>query len=483
VAGWRYIAQHPTTGEFIDWDVPLSGVALTRRLSGPWGMSAKLEPELMRMLNPDGSRRLDEWAVQVWAEKDGAIRGGGILTDSKLVGAQWDMTFEGHARYPHGIPYAGLLSRTNYDPLDAYRAVWDHVQSYDDGNLGVVVDPLTSPVRVGIPAVPSYWQVSFSPEGTPTADMVWVREDDVNPDRVEAKSKGILAAELKENATTCTVRDGAKFAGIPFPFTVKIGAEYVRVRGRTGNKLEDLIRGWDREDQEGKPAKRSGHSKGSGVTYDGTPRRLVKRVAAVPYLLAWWEAPDCGDELETLAKETPFEFVEAHEWDGDELAHRIRLGYPRLGRRRTDISFVEGENLAVAPPLERNGETFAQYVLGLGAGEGRGRRRTGMVGSADGRLRRVHVLERSDVRTLDRLQRLAATEQAARKNLGSVPDVVAFDHPNAPLGSWELGDEVQVTLRDGWANDSVWCRIVEDVISPENDREFMGLKLIRADGL
>lgn len=357
MAGWRYIAQNPRTGAFIDWELPLRGVTLTRRLSGPWGMSATLSPEYPRFTVANtGDRLLDEWRVQVWAEQDGQIRGGGILTGSKIKGETWELTLEGHARYPYGIPYLDRYRQAGVDAADVYRHIWDHLQAQPGGDLGIVVDPTDS---------------------------------------------GVLLGDAEE-----------------------------------------------------------------------------------PVELAWWEAPDCGEELENLAAETPFEFEERHQWGtGDEIEHRIVLGHPRLGRRRTDIGFVEGENVATPTTIEVEGDEFAQYVIGLGAGEGRTRLRTPVVGTDDGRLRRVRVLERADVRRSSRLGRLTAVEQAARKHMTRIPDLAVKQHPNAPLGSWQLGDEVLLTVRSGWADEAVWCRIVEETVAPESASEVAVLRLIRADGV
>lgn len=564
---WTYVAQHPFTGEILDPEVPLAGVNLTRRLSGPWAMTANMTPDVLSMLNPDGTRLLDEWRVQVWAVCDGVIRGGGIFTGSQIVGSSWALTFAGHARYPYGVPYTGYYSRVDVDALDAFREVWRHVQSFEDGDLGLVVDTVDTggEVLLGVPGVPAYTEVSFSAENVPTSQRVWVREDSVPASQVNPRATGLIAtrrakttAALTETATSFTLdgsdfqgfpvpftvkigserirvralssdgrtmsnllrgynpdngttnvndraphpirseveytgmgkdddqvvlKDGGRFAAVETPFTLKVGSERVRVRERDGHVLKRLIRGWNIETQDPRESLISPHAAGSDVEYAGTPRRRIERVAAEPYQLVWWDATDCGDETETLAKETPFEYEELHTLDGQQVHHRLKIGYPRLGRRRTDLAFVEGENLAVVPTIDRDGDVFAQYVLGLGAGEGRKRRRTSIIGSPDGRLRRPFVLERPDVKTTARLEKLAHAERAARSTMAAIPDVVLLDHPNAPLGSWSLGDEVLVSLSEGWARESVWCRIVEENVRPADDGRAVTLKLIRADGV
>lgn len=371
-AVWRYLATHPLTGDLIADDLPLSQVTITRRLSGPWGMSATIEPEYARMLTDTGSRLLDEWRASVWAECNGRIRGGGLLDGSRITGPSWAVTVDGYARYPHGIPYLDHFKRHAVDPLDCARELWRHLQSYPDGNLRLVLDDTVSPVRLA-----------------------------------------------------------------------------------TGSETK---------------------------TIDTSDGRHVEFQEPDTYELAPWDAHDCGDEFDTLAKETPFEYLEDHQWaDGDTIAHRLRLGYPGLGRRRTDIAFVEGENISAFPEDERDGDEFAQYVVGLGAGEGKTRLRTGQVGSADGRVRRVKVMERNDVTDIARLGRLSAAFQRSTRRMGTIPAVSVIDHPNAPLGAWEIGDEVQIALRS-WGGETAWCRIVQEDVQPAQGGEYVRLTFAPAAG-
>src|SRR5690606_34960272 len=46
-----------------------------------------------------------------------------------------------------------------------------------------------------------------------------------------------------------------------------------------------------------------------------------------PYALNAWEEKDCGDEMDALAKQTPFDYLEEHAWQGDTIVHRLRLFY------------------------------------------------------------------------------------------------------------------------------------------------------------
>lgn len=332
VSRWRYIAQRALTGEWLDWDLPLTVGELSWALSGAGSLRATVAPDVGGLRAADGSPLLEEWGTLIYAECDGEIRWGGVVTRSEFAGSSWDIEAAGFTTYPHGVPYLGEYIRQSVDPLDAYREIWAHIQSNPDGNLGVTVDSTTSPVRLG--------------------------------------------------------------------------------------------------------------------------------TVAEPYSLTWWEAPDCGGELDSLAKETPFDYVEEHAWYGDTITHRVRLGYPRLGRRRDDLAFIQGDNVLSVVEVDRDGDGFANEVIGLGAGEGRKsiQRR---IPQRDGRLRRPHVYSDKSVSTTARMDALCRSELATRRNVVEVASVDVLNHPHAPIGSWSLGDDVLIRADIPWLGEvAIWSRVV-----------------------
>ncbi|USL85074.1 minor tail protein [Arthrobacter phage SWEP2] len=229
------------------------------------------------------------------------------------------------------------------------------------------------------------------------------------------------------------------------------------------------------------------------VTGDSTPVRIgteprdvefttgageTVAFTAGPYELSWWEAPDCGKEIESLAKETPFDYVERHSWDGDDVRHEVVIGYPRLGRRRDDLAFIQGDNIAdvVAPTMD--GDDYANGILGLGAGEGKGvLQRT--VAVDDGRLRRLAVYTAKDVASESRMDALIQRELRRRLDTLQITQVTVRDHPNARIGSWSLGDDVLIQATLPWLGDiALWCRVVGWTLKTESTAT---LSLVRSD--
>lgn len=195
-----------------------------------------------------------------------------------------------------------------------------------------------------------------------------------------------------------------------------------------------------------------------GVTVDDTKTKSRLGSDEEPYTLQWWETKDSGDELASLAEDGRFDFEEVHEWDGDDIRHHIRIGYPRLGRKRDDLVFVQGDNVTSLVEPKEN-EEFANEVFALGAGEGRKARRT-RTPIRDGRLRRPIVYTDKGERNRDRLRRLARMELDIHRPRLGIETIEVIDHPNAQIGSWALGDDILVQADLPWVGEvALWHRI------------------------
>lgn len=445
MTSWRYIAQRALTGEFLDLDLPLQRDETTWTLSGAGALRGTVTPDVGRLRADDGSLLLEEWGTLLYAEADGLIRWGGIVVSSQFDDAAWAVEAAGFATYPHGLPYVGDWSRVQVDPADAFREVWRHLQAQPGGNLGVVVSDTRTPVRRGTPSVPAYTEVKI--------DGTWKRKDSVPASAVEPSASALLSGSMTKTSTSFKINKADKFGSLKVPFDVKIGSETITVGKVSGTTLSSLTRGVGASS----PA---AHSSGTKVTHTGTETREVAQVDAEPYRLAWYETTDCGSELQTLATETPFDFVESHRWDGDVIRHDVTIGYPRLGTRRDDLAFVQGDNVieTVTPTLD--GDVFANEVVGIGKGEGASAlRRTTAV--RDSRLRRAAVYTAKDVGNAARLDALIARELTRSRQLLSIESITVRDHPNAPIGSWSLGDDILVRAAIPWLGEvALWCRVI-----------------------
>lgn len=202
-----------------------------------------------------------------------------------------------------------------------------------------------------------------------------------------------------------------------------------------------------------------------------------------PYHLSWWEGTDSGREIDSLAQETPFDYVERCAWNADKSAvnHWIDLAYPRIGARRNDLRFADGENITGVVPVEETEDLYASQVVMYGKGEGRDTIR-GYAGNPHGRrLRRVAVLQDSTVESTSRAGALAAVELERRRGLIDVTDIeVEARHPNAQFGSYSVGDDILIDVEVAWLGRlRQYERILSITYSP--DGEIVRLQLRRAE--
>lgn len=368
--GWRFIARRLNldgTETTIDWNVPITDETLTDVLSGPPTFTGSLTMRYPKLIGDDGEPLLVEWGTALYAEEEGVLRGGGIVTKIRPTGDTLRVECAGWTAYPQGMPYTDSRYWVQADPMNLFRHIWDHLQSQPDGNLGVIIDDTKSPVRIGT----ELEQVEFDTQAGP-------------------------------------------------------------------------------------------------ISFE-----------AGPYKLNWFTSVDLGKALDDLATETPFDYHEEMSWDGENVRHFVRLGYPALGARRDDLRFVVGENVTVVPEENSNSETYANGVLMLGRGEGRVMKH-GFVYVPDGRARRVVVVEDKTLNTDGRAVAGARAELGRRQHAYTVSQITVADHAHARPGSYSVGDEIRLQSRQGWAPLDIWVRVLSIARSPSKSSDAL-LTVARTD--
>lgn len=180
-----------------------------------------------------------------------------------------------------------------------------------------------------------------------------------------------------------------------------------------------------------------------------------------PFRLNPIDTQDLAKVVDDLATDTPFDYRVRTAWSGDTITHRLELGYPTLGVRRTSMVLDTRTNLIPLPALGFAEDDYASEVLMVGAGEGR-KAVTAHVPSTPARLRRVAVLADKSLRTKSTATRAAREELGRRSTDGAVSTVVVVDSPAAPLAMISPGDSLRLTgpLATGAELDH-WVRVVE----------------------
>ena len=211
---------------------------------------------------------------------------------------------------------------------------------------------------------------------------------------------------------------------------------------------------------------------------DGTT--TTREIEAKPYELLWWEASNIGQEIDTLSDQTPFDYVERHQWNADrtDVLHFLDLGYPRLGSVRRELLFNE-ENILEVVPVQELEDAYASSVLVVGAGDGEDTIRGYAAQPFGDRVRRQIVITDKTITTVERANARALSELAFRRGRTFEASEIVIDafHPNAPIGSYGVGDDIQVQLEIPWLMQlhTAWYRITSINNKPSSDKIRLGI--------
>lgn len=188
------------------------------------------------------------------------------------------------------------------------------------------------------------------------------------------------------------------------------------------------------------------------------------------YEVLWYEGPFVGEELDTLAKETGFDYRERVKWrNRGALTYDFYLDLEdSLANRRTDIAFVDGMNLAKALDPKDGDDRFANRVIGLGAGEGRTMARV-TAGQADGRLYQAEYVQYKSIKNLTRLRSLVQADHKVLNNKDpKIDSVTVWDVPGfASVSTLRVGDEVQVKSDNTSPAVDAWVHIKKITRDPQ----------------
>lgn len=367
-SGWRYLATRLNgdgTETLIHPDLPIEDVSIDKVLSGINAISGKIVPGTPSLIGTDGRPLIRAWSTAIYAEADGSIRAGGIVTSPDPDGEILNIESVGFLGYSQDMAYTGSgYKGIEVDPIDCGRVIWSHIQSQPGGNIGLELD-----------------------------------DTDTNGE-------------------------------------VSIGTTVKQVEFDT---------------QSGPVSFESG-----------------------PWKLNWYTNHNLFGDFSSLASSTPFDFIEEHSWNDDgTIKHFVRIGYPKLGRRRTDVKFTWGVNVFDPVSMSNDGSLYASSIIVLGAGEGSSMIhaiREPVCHQPGDRLRRTAVVIDDSIKSRKRANARADQEWQWRRQLDDINSVVVRDHPDAPLGSVELGDEIRLLGRGDWSVLDMWVRVVSMNIDPTNGK-------------
>lgn len=188
---------------------------------------------------------------------------------------------------------------------------------------------------------------------------------------------------------------------------------------------------------------------------------------------------DCGDYINKLARDIPFDYFEESAWNPNKTAivKKIRLGYPYGGVEQSELAFRMGENISSATPkVESEIEWVSDITM---KGYFPGKEYSFTLANADpDRLRRVK--DENDLR-IDSNERAAAWAHRllTRRQIPYYFESVTIDpyHPNAPFGSFDVGDMIRVQGPVPWHGNMDQVHKVI-MIAWDETKNIMELKLL-----
>ena len=157
--------------------------------------------------------------------------------------------------------------------------------------------------------------------------------------------------------------------------------------------------------------------------------------------------------------------------------------YPRIGSRRTDITFTYPGNIR-SIGFERDGMQMANQIIGRGQGTGADVLKSA---ATDTVLRGIYKLRQDivdwpDVVLLQTLTEHANGELTDRKRFLDIPDLTLDGTSNPVYGTYQIGDEVQIRVEnnDLFAPINDYFRIDATTLEiDQNDKETVSLRMTR----
>lgn len=191
---------------------------------------------------------------------------------------------------------------------------------------------------------------------------------------------------------------------------------------------------------------------------------------------------DCGDYINKLARDIPFDYFERTAWNDDHTAitKKIELAYPRGGVMQDRLVFRLGENvLQATPKAEADIEWTSDIIV---RGWFPGKVYSYQLSNADQTRYRRTILEEDAKINSDERARAWSHRQLTRRQVPYYWEkiTVAMYHPNAPFGTYDVGDSIRVKGEMPWVGEvDQWHKIIGIAVDPESNLLELSL---RAEG-
>lgn len=188
---------------------------------------------------------------------------------------------------------------------------------------------------------------------------------------------------------------------------------------------------------------------------------------------------DCGDVINSLARDMPLDMLEEVTWNGALPTKKIHLGYPYLGLKQTAIQFIQGQNVISSEKADELEIEPVTDVIIRGWRPGSTYSST-LTNNDNSRVRRVIMEEDANIDSTERAAAWAKRRLTRRNVPKSFKKIVVDpNHPNAPIDNWWLADTVKVTATNypWYGTIDEWHRITSITFKANELLVELGLKV------
>lgn len=518
----RYFAYRVVSGELVHTDLPLARPRLGRTLSGAHSLRARMEPavhdELVNTRAADGLPILFPWATFVLAATDtGTVPFGGPLVRARRAGPTYELeaasTFAWLSRQ---YWLGGTYRRVRIDPLRVVRDLVAATQGHANAVPITVTGDTGSPLVVGesenlLPLnVATGTDTLTTTEGFTSVDAAlssstaWSAEGgrsleadmgpshaagaqiaEIDPQPVEPGSGysfygGVTTGATEPNQDREVTLVARFLDGAGGVVAARRHQEKLRVPSNSRNEFRQFRwEGLSNASQAVAAVALSLESDGDDDPMAYFVDNLTFRKGAGvqhPYEVSRVDGVNIGDEIASLAGAEPgFDFADEVAGTPDAPEFRLRLGYPRLGARRHELTFSTDWNIGADTPELADGDDYANIVLGVGRGEGQDGATSLWWARSELVPWVMDTFQRKDLRRPE-LNRLTKRRVTTASRMTTVSQVTVRDSPAAPLWSWQIGDDLHIHAETPWGTIALWTRVTSDEIDLDSREATLNLQ-------
>ena len=435
------------TQNLLEPDLPLQDVKVTREMNGLGRLTASLAPEWGKTTAFSGRPVIQEWATAIYVEIAGDCFDGFLVIETEDDNDKLTIDAVGFIGYGEGQPWPDRsqhFNRRNVRTDLVIQVIWQKIQQFTTSNLGLDVSTPGGEAwpRVGNPV----WDEVPVPKNP---GKVGVANPGKQPKAPSYPTSGTAAAKKKKYAADRKAYESK----------LKTWKSKKAAYDKAKKAFEDRVRQYKQDSD--------------------TRKRMIEDAK---FKMNYWSTHDLLSTFQQLAQETGFSYRVDHKRSGNEHTHVLRCAPGRLGVRRPQFRFIEGENVYSIPKVTHQGDEKVTSAVVLGNGEGSKMKWLQKSRSAGG----SHGLRRARVFADKTLTRTAQLDARAKEVLNAYSDpidieeFVVIDHGLAPIRTFDVGDEVELqTLSRRAGNFKRWVTIRSITLDPE--RNQMSVKVVPVD--